>query len=202
MRRGIWAAVLLLTMTVALLSGCRAQPSVQESPSPAPADSAGPEVTGPQDSAPAETDGGEESVLVVDGQRWQAQRFVSQLGYALSYPPELVALNQWPGGETFEVIQAPGTYLAVNLYEAANIDQAVDRLQFDNAIEEEPTGVMFGAEGYAGVRMSQDADGLRLEYILFQRGEEIFLVEQAIFPGDEDQEGLLQAMLDTFTIVQ
>ena len=78
--------------------------------------------------SPAETDGGEESVLVVDGQRWQAQRFVSQLGYALSYPPELVALNQWPGGETFEVIQAPGTYLAVNLYEAANIDQAVDRL--------------------------------------------------------------------------
>ena len=201
MRRRIWAAVLLLTMALAVLSGCRAQPTVQESPSAGPADSAGPETAPPQESAPAETDSGEEDGLVVDGQRWDAQRCVSQLGYALSYPPELVALNQWAGGETYEVIQAPGTYLAVSLYAGTNIDQAVDRLQFDYAIDQEPTGAMFGAEGYAGVRMSQDIDGLHQEYILCQHGEDIFLIELAIFPGDEGEESLLQAMLDTFTIL-
>ena len=109
-------------------------------------------------------------------------------------------MNSWAGGETFEVTQAPGTYLAVSLYSGANIDQAVDRLQFDYAIDEEPTGIMFGAEGYAGVQMNQELDGLRQEYILFQNGEDIFLIELAVFTGDEGQEGLLQVMLDTFTV--
>ena len=59
---------------------------------------------------------------------------------------------------------------------------------------------MFGAEGYAGVQMNQELDGLRQEYILFQNGEDIFLIELAVFTGDEGQEGLLQVMLDTFTV--
>lgn len=201
------AAVMALALSflMTMLTACGPERQEPEpSPSAAdsgPADSAGPETAPPQESAPAETDSGEEDGLVVDGQRWDAQRCVSQLGYALSYPPELVALNQWAGGETYEVIQAPGTYLAVSLYAGTNIDQAVDRLQFDYAIDQEPTGAMFGAEGYAGVRMSQDIDGLHQEYILCQHGEDIFLIELAIFPGDEGEESLLQAMLDTFTIL-
>lgn len=48
--------------------------------------------------------------------------------------------------------------------------------------------------------MNQELDGLRQEYILFQNGEDIFLIELAVFTGDEGQEGLLQVMLDTFTV--
>ena len=49
-------------------------------------------------------------------------------------------------------------------------------------------------------KMNQELDGLRQEYILFQNGEDIFLIELAVFTGDEGQEGLLQVMLDTFTV--
>ena len=91
----------------------------------------------------------------------------------------------------------------MSLYSGANIDQAVDRLQFDYAIDEEPTGIMFGAEGYAGVQMNQELDGLRQEYILFQNGEDIFLIELAkSLPGMKGRKSLLQVMLDTFTVLR
>lgn len=193
------ALALMLAFLMPWLASC--QPN-REIPSAGPAatDSAQADSPIPQDSSPVESEQGGENTLMVDGQSLEAAQFESDLGYVMSYPPELVTVNSWAGGETFEVTQAPGTYLAVSLYSGANIDQAVDRLQFDYAIDEEPTGIMFGAEGYAGVQMNQELDGLRQEYILFQNGEDIFLIELAVFTGDEGQEGLLQAMLDTFTV--
>lgn len=196
------AAALTLAMAflMAVLAACR--PEVQlPDPSPAVTDSAGVDSPAPQDSGVIESEPGTEHTMVVNGQSWETVRFESQLGYALDYPPELITLNQWAGGETYGVTQAEGTYLAVSLYEGANIDQAVDRLQFEYAIDEEPTGVMFGAGGYAGVRMRLETDLLTQEYILFQNGTDIFLIELAVFAGDEEQESLLQAMLDTFTIL-
>ena len=193
------ALALMLAFLMPWLAAC--QPN-REIPSAGPAatDSAQADSPTPQDSSPVESEQGGENTLMVDGQSLEAAQFESDLGYLMSYPPELVTVNSWAGGETFEVTQAPGTYLAVSLYSGANIDQAVDRLQFDYAIDEEPTGIMFGAEGYAGVQMNQELDGLRQEYILFQNGEDIFLIELAVFTGDEGPEGLLQVMLDTFTV--
>ena len=193
------ALALMLAFLMPWLAACQPNREIPSS-GPAATDSAQADSPTPQDSSPVESEQGGENTLMVDGQSLEAAQFESDLGYLMSYPPELVTVNSWAGGETFEVTQAPGTYLAVSLYSGANIDQAVDRLQFDYAIDEEPTGIMFGAEGYAGVQMNQELDGLRQEYILFQNGEDIFLIELAVFTGDEGQEGLLQVMLDTFTV--
>ena len=196
------AAVLALALSflMTMLTACGPERQEPE-PSPSAADSGPVDSPAPQDSGCVGSEPGTEDILVVHGQSWEATRYESELGYTLDYPPELVTLNSWAGGETYQVTQAEGTYLAVSLYAGANIDQAVDRLQFDYAIEEEPTGAMFGSAGYAGVRMSLQTDILSQEYILFQDGEDIFLIELAIFAGNEGQEGLLQAMLDTFTIL-
>ena len=196
------AAVLALALSflMTMLTACGPERQEPE-PSPSAADSGPVDSPAPPDSGCVGSEPGTEDTLVVDGQSWEATRYESELGYTLDYPPELVTLNSWAGGETYQVTQAEGTYLAVSLYAGANIDQAVDRLQFDYAIEEEPTGAMFGSAGSAGVRMSLQTDILSQEYILFQDGEDIFLIELAIFAGNEGQEGLLQAMLDTFTIL-
>ncbi len=199
-RRKAAALVLALAFMIAMLTACRVEVHVPD-PSLEATDSAEADSQPPQDSDPVETEPETEDTMVVDGQSWETTRYESELGYTLDYPPKLVTLNSWAGGETYQVTQADGTYLAVSLYEGANIDQAVDRLQFDYAIDEEPTGVMFGAEGYAGVRMRQQTDILSQEYILFQDGEDIFLIELAVFAGNEGRDGLLQAMLDTFTIL-
>ena len=71
---------------------------------------------------------------------------------------------------------------------------------FDYAIDENPHWNMFRAER---ICRGTDEPGAGRHcvkrYILLQNGEDIFLIELAVFTGDEGQEGLLQVMLDTFT---
>lgn len=141
-----------------------------------------------------------EAGLTVDGGEIRAVRRYSALGYSLVYPPDEVTLNDWGEGETYEITDAPGTYLAVSRVGGSSISEAVAGLQFEYAIEDEPTGVMFGAEGYAGVRMVTTAGGLTAEYILYQGADGIYLVEHALFTGGEDYAELLQAMLDSFAV--
>ena len=44
-----------------------------------------------------ESEQGGENTLMVDGQSLEAAQFESDLGYLMSYPPELVTVNSWAG---------------------------------------------------------------------------------------------------------
>lgn len=184
--RGLFLAVSLL----AALAGCAPSEGKEESPSPAPVESASP--------APAQSAG---PTLTVGEQTLSAALFESPLGYTLLYPEGEVAVREWDGGETFEVTAAPGTYLAVSVLDVPNIDQAVSVVQFENAVEDEPRGILFGSGGYAGTRLTQQSGELSTEYLLFQMDGGVCLVERALFGAAGQAQGpLLQAMLDSFTL--
>lgn len=206
------ALLLILLLT---LAGCRDE-SVEsvpptDSPEPsvstAPVDSEEPSEVIPEEPAaddPGETELPEngplpyevEETLIVGEQEVPAVRRYD-VGYSVAYLPSEVTLTDWAEGETYELTDAAGTYLAVSRVWGSSISEAVAGLQFEYAIESEPTGFIFGAEGYAGVRMTVTAGGLTAEYILFQNGDTIYLVERAIFTGGEDYAVLLQAMMDS-----
>lgn len=203
-----FAAALLLALSVLLaLSGCKPSGAGEETPPaslppsesvpPSDAPSLAPE-PGESEPAPPEESG---PVLEVDGQEVAAAVYESSLGYSITYPPEEMTLLEWDGGETFESARAKGTYLAVSRLAVSNIDEAVAVVQFEYAVEDEPTGFLFGSAGYAGVRLEQQAGGLTVEYILVREGDSVFLLERAVFTGGEELQGLLQAMLDSFTIL-
>ena len=160
-------------------------PPAEESPSPAPGESAEP--------TPGLTLPG------ADGEQ-AAQLYESALGYTILYPAEGVTVKSWDTGENYTIDATPGTYLAVSILEAANVNEAAAGLRFENGIEDEPTGFLFGSAGYAGVRLEQKAGGLRLEYILLRENDRVYLVERAVFTGGEAYEPMLQAMLDSFTV--
>jgi len=183
--RGLFLAVSLL----AVLAGCAPPGEKEESPSPTPESVS---------SAPAQSAG---PTLTVEEEALPAALFESSLGYTLLYPEEKVAVREWDGGETFEVTAAPGTYLAVSVLDVPNIDQAVSVVQFENAVEDEPRGILFGSGGYAGTRLTHQSGELSTEYLLFQMDGGVCLVERSLFGAAGQAQGpLLQAMLDSFTL--
>lgn len=226
MRQFKTVLALLLAAALVGLAGCRGTVGPEgPSASPVPPVSAGPEKSaGPEEStgqeesvrpeeslppedAPAVPDAGEEgqpedeaATLTVDGQELDAVRHYSPLGYSIVYPEDQITLNAWEDGDNYLVSEARGTYLAVSQVAASNISGAASIVQFEHAVEDEPKGFMFGSEGYAGVRMVEEAGGLTLEFILVEQDGAIFLLERAIFTGGEEAAPLLDAMLDTFTI--
>lgn len=203
----IKAAALLSLCLVLCLSGCKGEagptgvPEVSPSASQAPENSGtdAPEGTPPLESAdqPPETAG---ETIEVDGTAVPAERYESSLGYSILCPQAGITLAEWEGGQTFELTDAPGTYLAVSLLDVSNVDEAVAVVQFENAVESDPTGYIFGAQSYAGVRMTDTAGGLTVDYIILREGGTVYLLERAVFTGGEGQTGLLQSMLDSFTV--
>lgn len=151
-----------------------------------------------QESAdPAATeDPGEEPSFSVDGVEIPGETYTSPTGYTV-FCPETVTVNAWDGGETFLVNDADGTYLAVSRLDAPGMSTAVAALQFEYAIEGEPTGCLFGVKGYAGQKMTMSMEGLYVEFILCEEGGTIYLLELALYEGGTEQESLLRAMLDT-----
>ena len=136
----------------------------------------------------------------MDGVAVPAVLYESDLGYTMLYPREGVTLSEWEGGQTFELTDAPGTYLAVSLLDVSNVDEAVAVVQFENAVDSDPSGYIFGAKSYAGVRLSDAAGGLTVDYIILREGDSVYLVERAVFTGGEGKTALLQSMLDSFTV--
>lgn len=225
MRQTKRCLALLLVLLLAL-AGCRNQnvgpeqptdspappasesPSPDESSPPASTDSQPPEASpsapAESESQPEKTDEGvpadEDTVLTVDGQELAAVRHHSPLGYSIVYPADQITVKSWEDGDNYQVDAARGTYLAVSQVGASSVSDAAAIVQFENAVEEDPTGFLFGSGSYAGVRMTQQAGGLTLEFLLVEQNGTIFLVERAVFTGGEEQESLLQAMLDSFTI--
>ena len=220
---------LLLALTLLTLAGCRRQntgpeqptdspaPSASESQDPGesetPEDSRPPEDSQPPEaspsapeeskSQPADPDGvpaDEDASLTVDGQEVAAVRHHSALGYSIVYPADQITIKSWEDGDNYEFDEARGTYLAVSQISASSVSDAVAIVQFEYAVEDEPAGFLFGSGSYAGVRMVQQQGGLTLEFILAEQNGAIFLLERAVFTGGEGREGLLQAMLDSFTI--
>ena len=205
-------AALLLALTILLaLPGCKGNGTGPDAPSAAPTEStdvtSAPEPSGsgaPDISDPAETgdvpsdEPGE--TLEVDGKTVPALLYESDLGYSMLYPQEGVTLSEWEGGQTFELTDAPGTYLAVSLLDVSNVDEAVAVVQFENAVDGDPSGYIFGAKRYAGVRLSDTAGGLTVDYIILREGGSVYLVERAVFTGGEGKTALLQSMLDSFTV--
>lgn len=217
MKRQIrWMMTFCALLAVLTLVGCRGKTTGEPTASPVPSASSGPEESGkpsgglppettdsvPAETEPAETEPAEteSTVLTVDGGEIPAERRHSGLGYSILCPEEGVTVTQWEGGETYELAEARGTYLAVSQIGGSNISEAAAGLQFEYDIQDDPTGYIFGSEGYAGVRMTQTAGGLSVEYILLQQNNTIYLVERAVFTGGENFTGLLQAMLDSFTV--
>lgn len=213
--KGLTAILLILLLA---LAGCRQEtvdpvvpsenpeppvstsPAESESPSEAPSEEPSDPV--PVDSEePAEQERPYEvdEALPMGEREMPAVRRYSGVGFSMVYPKSEVTLTDWGEGETYELTNAPGTYLAVSRIGGSSINEAVAGLQFEYAIEGDPTGFIFGAEGYAGVRMTVEAGGLTAEYILYQGEDTIYLVERAVFTGGEDYGVLLQAMLDSLT---
>lgn len=209
---------LLLIFTLAALAGCRSETVGPEQPSDSPTEAVSqaleesesptdaeppedtPTVPGTSESQPGGDVQDETASLTVDGQELNAVRHYSPLGYSIVYPEDLVTLSAWEDGDNYLAADARGTYLAVSQVEASNISKAVAIVQFENAVEDEAKGFIFGAGKYAGVRMVEEAGDLTLEFILTEKDGTIFLLERAIFTGGEEAVPLLQAMLDTFTI--
>lgn len=206
----IKAAALLSLCLVLCLAGCSGQADPTAPPDASPtvsaadpgADSSVPGA--PDETAPAESGSQppepEGEQLLVDGAAVPAALYESSLGYSILCPQTGITLAEWEGGQTFELTDAPGTYLAVSTLDVSNVDEAVAVVQFENAVEDEPTGYIFGAQSYAGVRMTETAGGLTVEYIILREGGAVYLLERAVFTGGEDQVGLLQSMLDSFTV--
>ena len=203
-------AALLLALTILLaLPGCKGNGTGPDTPSAAPSDSADVPPEPSDSSAPDASDPGETGgvpsdepgeTLEVDGKTVPALLYESDLGYTMLYPQEGVTLSEWEGGQTFELTDAPGTYLAVSLLDVSNVDEAVAVVQFENAVDGDPSGYIFGAKRYAGVRLSDAAGGLTVDYIILREGGSVYLVERAVFTGGEGKTALLQSMLDSFTI--
>lgn len=203
-------AALLLALTILLaLPGCKGNGTGPDAPSAAPSDSADVPPEPSDSSAPDASDPGETGgvpsdepgeTLEVDGETVPALLYESDLGYTMLYPQEGVTLSEWEGGQTFELTDAPGTYLAVSLLDVSNVDEAVAVVQFENAVDSDPSGYIFGTKRYAGVRLSDAAGGLTVDYIILREGGSVYLVERAVFTGGEGKTALLQSMLDSFTI--
>lgn len=205
-------AALLLALTILLaLPGCKGNDTGPDAPSaaptestdvtsaPEPSDSSAPDVSDPGETGGVPSDEPGET-LEVDGETVPALLYESDLGYTMLYPQEGVTLSEWEGGQTFELTDAPGTYLAVSLLDVSNVDEAVAVVQFENAVDGDPSGYIFGAKRYAGVRLSDAAGGLTVDYIILREGGSVYLVERAVFTGGEGKTALLQSMLDSFTI--
>ena len=209
MKKSKYAALLLALTILLALPGCKGNGTGPDAPSAAPSESAdiAPEPSG--SSAPDASDPGETGdvpsdepgeTLEVDGETVPALLYESDLGYTMLYPQEGVTLSEWEGGQTFELTDAPGTYLAVSLLDVSNVDEAVAVVQFENAVDSDPSGYIFGAKSYAGVRLSDAAGGLTVDYIILREGGSVYLVERAVFTGGEGKTALLQSMLDSFTV--
>lgn len=209
--------ILALCLVALLLTGCGQSggtPDEIETPSlpvsSEPVDSEAPEETPsalPDDPVPDESQPAQEQprpyeveeALLIEERELPGVRRYSALGYSMAYAPSEITLNDWGGGETYEVTNAEGSYVAVSTIGGSNIGEAVAGLQFEYAIEDEAEGVLFGAKSYAGVRLTVTAGGLTAEYILYQGADTIYLVERAVFTGGEKYELLLQAMLDSIS---
>lgn len=210
-RLTLWVlAVLCLALLTACGGGEMPQvvapselPAQTESDPPAPESSVPVESEEPPvESEEPPPENGVVLVLAVDGVDLPAQEYRSPLGYALLYPQEeLVTVNPWEGGETFMVSGSEGTYLSACCLDAPSLNVAAEALQFEYAIEGEPTGRMFGSEGYAGMSMISEMEGLSIEYILCEEGEVIYLLEVAIQEDGQEYRAMLYAMLDSFTVL-
>lgn len=211
MKKAKYTALLLALTILLALPGCEGNGTGSDTSSAAPSESA--DVTSspePSDSDATEASdsvetGGVSSgepgdTLDVDGVAVPAVLYESDLGYTMLYPREGVTLSEWEGGQTFELTDAPGTYLAVSLLDVSNVDEAVAVVQFENAVDSDPSGYIFGAKSYAGVRLSDAAGGLTVDYIILREGDSVYLVERAVFTGGEGKTALLQSMLDSFTV--
>ena len=208
----VLAAVTVLCFALLTACGGGEMPQVvhpSELPSQTESDPPAPESSPPVESEapPVESEAplpesGDVLVLTVDGVDLPALEYRSPLGYALLCPQEeLITVNPWEGGETFMVSGTEGTYLSVCCLDAPSLNVAAEALQFEYAIEGAPSGRMFGSEGYAGMSMTAEMEGLSIEYILCQEGEVIYLLEVAIQEEGQAYEAMLYAMLDSFTIL-
>ncbi len=211
MKKAKYTALLLALTILLALPGCEGNGTGSDTSSAAPSESA--DVTSapePSDSDAPDASGSVETgdvssdepgeTLDVDGAAVPAVLYESDLGYTMLYPREGVTLSEWEGGQTFELTDAPGTYLAVSLLDVSNVDEAVAVVQFENAVDSDPSGYIFGAKSYAGVRLSDAAGGLTVDYIILREGDSVYLVERAVFTGGEGKTALLQSMLDSFTV--
>ena len=211
MKKANYTALLLALTILLALPGCEGNGTGSDTSSAAPSESA--DVTSapePSDSDAPDASGSVETgdvssdepgeALDVDGAAVPAVLYESDLGYTMLYPREGITLSEWEGGQTFELTDAPGTYLAVSLLDVSNVDEAVAVVQFENAVDSDPSGYIFGAKSYAGVRLSDAAGGLTVDYIILREGDSVYLVERAVFTGGEGKTALLQSMLDSFTV--
>ena len=205
MKRFRSVLLVILAMELCLLAACQPRESVSEAPSEVVSETPGQTESQPvESSAPAqesESAAPSESqsaapVFVVDGAEVPGEVYESPVGYTV-FCPEEVMLNAWEGGDTFQPDGAEGTYLAVSKLDAPGMSTAVAALQFEYAIEGEPTGCLFGAKGYAGMKMTLTAEDLYMEFILCEEGGVIYLLELATYGEGAAQEPLLRAMLDT-----
>ena len=209
MKKSKYAALLLALTILLALPGCKGNGTGPDAPSaapsestdiaPEPSDSAAPDASDPGETGDVPS-GKPGETLEVDGETVPALLYESDLGYTMLYPQEGVTLSEWEGGQTFELTDAPGTYLAVSLLDVSNVDEAVAVVQFENAVDSDPSGYIFGAKSYAGVRLSDAAGGLTVDYIILREGGSVYLVERAVFTGGEGKTALLQSMLDSFTV--
>lgn len=209
MKKSKWILLcVLMAVSIALLSACdRPMPEVV-TPSDPPSEtvSQAPESSEPVSSPPAESEPEPTEsepagpVVTVDGAELEAEEYTSPLSYTVLVPAQQVTVNAWDGGETFMVNEAEGTYLSICCLDAPSLNVAVAGLQFEYAIEGDPTGRMFGTKGYAGMSMAVVMDDLSIEYILCEEDGVIYLLELALYGEGAEQKALLDAMLDTFTI--
>lgn len=209
MKKSKYAALLLALTILLALPGCKgngtgpdassAAPSESADIAPEPSDSAAPDASDPGETGDVPS-GKPGETLEVDGETVPALLYESDLGYTMLYPQEGVTLSEWEGGQTFELTDAPGTYLAVSLLDVSNVDEAVAVVQFENAVDSDPSGYIFGAKSYAGVRLSDTAGGLTVDYIILREGGSVYLVERAVFTGGEGKTALLQSMLNSFAV--
>ena len=123
----------------------------------------------------------------------------SALNYSLRYPLGAVTVTDWGEGETYGLEGAEGTYLAVSRVDAPGMSTVAEALQFEYPMDGEPLGCLFGAEGYAGMKMTLTGEELYMEFILCEEKGTIYLVELALYTADDGGEDLLRAMLDTVT---
>ena len=216
-RRKRWICV-GLAAALCLLAACGARTLPQETSDPPASQSPGAEET-PAGSPPAETGELPEDLfteslptesppaLVLDRPCEVTEtaedgtsfvRRYSALNYSLRYPLGKVTVTDWGEGETYGLDGAEGTYLAVSRVDAPGMSTVAEALQFEYPMDGEPVGCLFGAEGYAGMKMTLTGEELYMEFILCEEKGSIYLVELALY-ADEGGEELLRAMLDSVT---
>lgn len=210
MKRRLLTTALAAALCLLAACGGGEPPEVVESLTPVPSESQTAESpvpsAEPSDTLPpAESEPPAESAspvptLDVAGESLEAEVYQSPVGYTVLYPAEQITVNAWEGGETLQVNGAEGTYLSLCRLDAPNLNQAVAALQFEYALDSEPAGRLFGSEGYAGMSMTAQGDGLYIEYILCQEQGVIYLLELATYGEGADSLELLLAMLDSVTL--